>query len=166
MTTLTRIRLRELTLADVGRVLELTRATGVFRAEEIGIAEEVVLEAAREDSAARTDRPYYALGAEVDNRIVGWICWGATPCTEGTWDLYWLAVDPALHGHGVGSALVEAMEQDLRGKARLIVIDTSGRTDYAPTRAFYAARGYHAVARVPDFYAHGDDQVIFSKLLK
>ena len=57
------------------------------------------------------------------------------------------------------------MERRLAGRARLISIDTSGRADYAPTRAFYAARGYVAVARVPDFYAPGDDQVIFTKAL-
>jgi ribosomal protein S18 acetylase RimI-like enzyme len=96
---------------------------------------------------------------------MGWICWGATPCTVGTWDLYWLAVDPAAQGHGVGTALVEAMESRLRGRARLISVDTSGRDDYAPTRRFYLARGYRAVAVVPDFYAPGDDQVIFTKVL-
>jgi ribosomal protein S18 acetylase RimI-like enzyme len=115
--------------------------------------------------APPAELPYYQLGADLDGVLVGWICWGATPCTEGTWDLYWLAVDPAAQGHGVGSALVEEMENRLRGKARLIAVDTSGRPDYTPTRKFYLARGYKAVAIVPDFYAPGDDQVIFTKSL-
>jgi ribosomal protein S18 acetylase RimI-like enzyme len=105
------------------------------------------------------------LGAEIAGSLVGWICWGETPCTERTWDLYWLAVDPAAHGKGVGRALVVEMERRLNGRARLISIDTSGRLDYGPTRAFYAALGYTAVAIVPDFYAPGDDQVIFTKQL-
>ncbi|HEU5154608.1 MAG TPA: GNAT family N-acetyltransferase, partial [Gemmatimonadales bacterium] len=152
----------------VARVVELTRSTGVFRDEEIEIAEEVVLEAVKAVNAARadnSDRPYYALGAEVDGRVVGWICWGATPCTVATWDLYWMAVDSDMHGQGVGTALLEEMENRLSDKARLIVIDTSGRPDYAPTRAFYRARGYQTAAVVRDFYALGDDQVIFSKRL-
>src|SRR5262245_9038625 len=174
MTTLTRVSLRELAAADVARVVELTRNTGVFREEEIAMAEEVVNEAVKTDMADdndrpdrldRPDRPYYALGAEVDGRIVGWICWGATPCTVATWDLYWMAVDPEMHGQGVGTALLEEMENQLRDRARLIVIDTSGRPDYAPTRAFYRARGYQTAAVVRDFYALGDDQVIFSKRL-
>lgn len=171
MTTLTRVRVRELKPTDAGRVVELTRATGVFRDEEIVIAEEVVREAGvageadNSDRPDRPDRPYYALGAELDGRIVGWICWGATPCTVATWDLYWMAVDPTVHGQGIGTALIEEMEQQLRGKARLIVIDTSGRLDYGPTRAFYRARGYQTAAVVRDFYADGDDQVIFSKRL-
>jgi Acetyltransferases len=174
MTTLTRVNLRELTAADVARVVGLTRSTGVFRDEEIAIAEEVVSEAVKgiradmANGADETDgeeRPYYALGAEVDGRVVGWICWGATPCTVATWDLYWMAVDPEMHGQGVGTALLEEMESRLSDKARLIVIDTSGRPDYAPTRAFYRARGYQTAAVVRDFYALGDDQVIFSKRL-
>ena len=174
MTTLTRVNLRELTAADVARVVGLTRSTGVFRDEEIAIAEEVVGEAVkgiradRANGADETDggeRPYYALGAEVDGRVVGWICWGATPCTVATWDLYWMAVDPAHHGAGIGSALLHAMEQRLAGAARLVVVETAGRPDYAPTRAFYEARGYRAVSRIPDFYAPGDDQVVYVKSL-
>ncbi|HSE66370.1 MAG TPA: GNAT family N-acetyltransferase [Gemmatimonadales bacterium] len=165
MTTLTRVSLRELEAADVARVVELTRNTGVFREEEIAIAEEVATEAVKAIRADGAERPYYALGAEVEGRVVGWICWGATPCTVATWDLYWMAVDPDMHGQGVGTALLEEMENRLSDKARLIVIDTSGRPDYAPTRAFYRARGYQTAAVVRDFYALGDDQVIFSKRL-
>ncbi len=51
---------------------------------------------------------YCALGAEHDGRLAGWICWGPTPCTLGTYDLYWMAVDPALHGGGIGTALLRA----------------------------------------------------------
>jgi len=169
MTTLVRPRLRGLTRDDVARVVELTRATGVFRESELEIAEEVVREAVKFAPSTMAPeaehRPYYALGAELDGRLVGWICWGATPCTVGTWDLYWLAVDPAAHGRGVGTALVEAMELALRRRARLIAVNTSGREDYAPTRRFYEARGYTRAAVVKDYYAPGDDQVIYTKYL-
>ncbi len=169
-------RLRDLTSADADRILELTRATGVFREEELAIADEVLhdcVEAAGPSGGVPAlvdptgwpiERPYYGLGADVDGILSGWVCWGRTPCTEGTWDLYWLAVDPATHRGGVARALVDEMERRLRGKARLVTIDTSGRPDYTATRGFYAALGYQAVARVPDFYAPGDDQVIFTKV--
>ena len=74
-----------------------------------------------------------------------------------------MAVDPALHGAGIGTALLDAMERRLAGAARLIVVETAGRADYAPTRAFYEARGYRAAARIPDFYEPGDDQVVYVK---
>lgn len=109
--------------------------------------------------------PYEAMVADVDGRAAGWICWGPTPCTLGTWDLYWMAVDPALQHAGIGTALIREMERRLTGLARLIVVETAGRSDYAGTRAFYEARGYHAVARIPQFYAPDDDQVVYLKYL-
>jgi D-alanine-D-alanine ligase len=151
--------LRQLTAADRGRVEEITRAVERFRDDEIAVALEVFDAALRADS----DGSYLVLGAELDSGLAGWICWGATPCTLGTYDLYWMAVDPELQGCGIGSALLSEMERRLEDVARLIVIETAGRPDYAATRRFYAARGYRPVSTIADFYAPGDDQVVFVK---
>jgi len=155
--TLTLPSLRSLTAADRGRIEEISRAVGIFHPDEILVALEVF------DGAVAGSPDYLALGAEHDGRLVGWICWGPTPCTLGTFDLYWMAVDPALQGGGVGTALLHAMESRLAGLARLIVVETAGRADYAGTRAFYQARGYRVASRIPDFYAPGDDQVVYVK---
>lgn len=152
--------IRALAPADRTRVEAMTRGTGLFRDDEIPVALEVFDGAV---GAATAD--YQAAGAEVDGRLVGWICWGPTPCTLGTFDLYWLVVDPAWQGRGLGGALLAEMERRIAGRARLVVVETAGRPDYAATRAFYAGRGYQAVASIPDFYAPGDDQVTFVKTL-
>jgi GNAT superfamily N-acetyltransferase len=157
--TLVSPHLRHLNAADRGRIEEITRAVGLFREEEILVALEVFDEAIRVPDG----RAYSVLGADVDGRLAGWICWGPTPCTLGTFDLYWIVADPEVHGSGIGTALLVEMERRLGGRARLIVVETAGRLEYRPTRAFYEARGYHAVATVPDFYAPGDDQVVFVK---
>jgi GNAT superfamily N-acetyltransferase len=151
--------LRRLSAADRGRIEEITRAVGLFRKEEIAIALEVFDDAIRIPEGGS----YTALGADLDGRLAGWICWGPTPCTLGTFDLYWMAVEPALQGSGIGTTLLVEMERRLAGRARLVVVETAGRPDYGPTRAFYEARGYHPVATIPDFYAPGDDQVVFVK---
>jgi D-alanine-D-alanine ligase len=160
--TLVTPRLRHLTAADRARIEEITRAVRRFREDEIPVALEVFDAAVRPDS----DGSYAVLGAEQDARLAGWICWGPTPCTLGTYDLYWMAVDPAVQGTGVGTALLSEMERQLAGIARLIIIETAGRSDYAATRAFYQARGYEPVSRIPDFYAPGDDQVVFVKSVR
>ncbi len=149
--------LRELRATDRAEIEAITRATGLFRADEIPVAVEVC------DAAAAGDPSYQAIVAESDGRVAGWLCWGATPCTLGTYDLYWMAVHPALQGAGIGTALIREMEHRLAGLARMIVVETAGREDYAGTRAFYQARGYHAVATIPEFYAPGDDQVVYVK---
>jgi GNAT superfamily N-acetyltransferase len=152
--------LREPVPADRSRIEQLSHAVGNFRTDEILVALEVF------DASCRSDQvDYETVVAEVGDRPVGWICWGPTPCTMGTFDLYWMAVEPAAQGLGIGTALVEEMERRLAGTARLIMIDTSGRADYDATRTFYASRGYAVAAVVPDFYAPGDDQVIFAKRL-
>jgi len=153
------VTLRPLAGRDHAAVEIMTRAVGVFRRDEIPVALEVF-----QAAASRTDT-YEGLAAERDGRLVGWICWGATPCTLGTFDLYWIVVDPSCQGQGIGTLLLQAMEQALAGRARLIVVETAGRADYAPTRAFYLKHRYQAVACIPDFYAPGDDQVTFAKAL-
>jgi GNAT superfamily N-acetyltransferase len=129
----------------------------LFRPDEVPVALEVF------DAAVGGDPSYTAIVAERDGRAAGWACWGPTPCTLGTYDMYWLAVDPAEHGKGIGSRLVAEMERRLAGSARLIVVETAGRPDYQPTRAFYEARGYRRAAMIPDFYAPRDDLVVYVK---
>ncbi len=152
-------RLRDLSPADRGRIESITRAVGVFGDAEIPVALEVF------DAAVAGSPDYAATGAEVEGQLAGWICWGPTPCTAGTYDLYWIAVDPRAHGTGIGTALLTRMERRLTGQGRLIVVETAGRPAYAATRAFYEARGYRRVAVIPEFYAPGDDQVVYTKAL-
>ncbi|MGH7497504.1 MAG: GNAT family N-acetyltransferase [Gemmatimonadales bacterium] len=151
--------LRNLRAADRARLEEITRAVGVFRDNETAVALEVF------DAAVAGSPDYTALAADSDGRLAGWICWGPTPCTVGTFDLYWMAVDPALHGTGIGTALLLEMERRLAGVARLVVAETSGRPDYQATRAFYESRGYHVGGIIREFYAPDDDQIVYVKLL-
>lgn len=150
--------LRPLTAADRTAIERMFRANTIFGPHEVTVALEVF-----DASLIPGQADYESVGIELDGQVVGWICWGPTPCTAGTFDMYWIAVDPSVHGAGLGSNLVAEMERRLAGRARLVVVETGGRREYDATRAFYLARDYEEVARVPDFYAPGDDQVIFVK---
>jgi ribosomal protein S18 acetylase RimI-like enzyme len=143
-----------------GAVEEILRATGVFRPDEIEVALEVL-----DSYFAHPERDYVTLGAFTPGGdLLGYLCYGPTPCTVRTWDLYWIAVSPAARNLGVGSQLLQEVERRLaRDAARLVVIETSSLPAYHPTRAFYRRRGYDEVARVKDFYSDGDDRVIFAK---
>ncbi len=157
--TIVTSHIRNLTGADRERIEAITRSAGLFREDEIQVALEVLDEAV----SGSPRNTYSVLGAEREGSLAGWICWGPTPCTLGTYDLYWMAVHRALQGSGIGTALLGEMERRLAGVARLIVIETAGRAEYAGTRAFYQSRGYTPMSVVPDFYAPGDDQVVFVK---
>jgi GNAT superfamily N-acetyltransferase len=110
---------------------------------------------------------YFFLSAVEDGRLLGFACYGHTPLTDGTYDLYWIAVAAEAKGHGVGRALMAQVEDEVRSLGgRMVKLETSGRPEYEPTRAFYHRIGYTHCATVPDFYAPGDDLVIFSRSLK
>ena len=107
---------------------------------------------------------YEFIGAFEGDRLQGYVCFGTTPSTDRTYDLYWIAVHPDAQRLGVGAALMSEVERLLWSRrARLVVIETSSREDYAPTRRFYAKRGYQETARLRDFYAPGDDRVVLTK---
>ncbi|WP_425082122.1 GNAT family N-acetyltransferase [Ruegeria arenilitoris] len=77
-----------------------------------------------------------------------------------------LAVRPDLQGKRLGAALVKAAEQYLKDKGqRILIVDTSGTDNFALARKFYAQNGYEEEARIRDFWADGDDKIIFRKAL-
>jgi ribosomal protein S18 acetylase RimI-like enzyme len=150
--------LRPVGRAQRARLEQLTRATGRFRPEEVAVALELL------DESVAGDDDYRFLGAYAGDELAGYACWGPTPGTRGTYDLYWIVVDPAWQGRGVGSQLLAALEQQLvAARGRLIVVETSARAEYTPTRAFYERRGYRLVARLAGYYAPGDDLMIYLK---
>lgn len=115
-------------------------------------------------AAQQNSRDYQVLVAVRDGKIVGYVCYGPTPMTDGTFDLYWIASDPMVRGQGVGAALVSAMEGDIRRrKGRLIRVETSAMEAYGPTRGFYAAMQYKEESRFRDFYKPGEDLIVLAK---
>ena len=152
--------LRPVGRAQRARLEQLTRATGFFREEEVATAVELL------DESLAGEDDYRFVGAfdQMAETLVGYACWGPTPGTEGTHDLYWIVVDRERQGAGIGTLLLLEVESRLTEHgARLMVVETSSRTDYAPTRAFYEHRGYTRAATIPGYYAPGDDLVVYTK---
>ena len=148
--------------ADRKWIMTLLAKTEMFRPNEIKVAAEVL-----DDALAKGARGHYqSYTAAMGGRPVGWVCFGPTPCTVGTFDLYWIAVDPDHHGRGVGRALMEHTEALIvRRGGRRVVVETAGRPDYEPTRSFYRRLGYREAATVADFYDVGDDKIVYVKRL-
>jgi ribosomal protein S18 acetylase RimI-like enzyme len=147
---------------DKPALITLLRATPEFKPAEVVVAEEVI------DSylADPAGSGYNTLVAEDGPAISGYVCYGPTPLTEGTWDVYWVAVSAEKQGKGVGGALLTYAEDKIReAGGRLIVIETSSQTSYVKSRRFYSNHGYETIARLPDFYAPGDDKIILQKHL-
>jgi ribosomal protein S18 acetylase RimI-like enzyme len=171
----TAIRLSDLQPSHRSALESIVRATAVFSEPEISVALELFEEVyggqwtvggdpTTENRSPTTD--YEFVGAFIGDRLVGYACYGLTPATDRTYDLYWIAVHPDAQRTGAGAALMAEVERRLEERrARLVIVETSSRDDYEPTRRFYAKRGYGEHARLRDFYAAGDDRVILGKRL-
>jgi D-alanine-D-alanine ligase len=155
-------RLRDMAPEDVEELVALTADTGFFRPDEVAVAREVLEEAARRGAASG----YQVRVAHSGSRLLGYVCFGPTPLTRGTWDIYWLAVAPDWQRRGIGGRLMRRAEEEIaRQGGRLIVLETSSQELYAPTRQFHLALGYRELGRIPDFYDAGDDKVMYGKAL-
>jgi len=148
---------------DGAQIHAITANTTVFNQEEVECVDELweeYLAQGPEHSG------YYFLVEKEDERVLGYACYGPRSLTSGTYDLYWIAVDPTVRRGGVGRGLLAASEQAVRKLGgRLLVLETSGLPTYEPTRKFYLATGYTLEATLKDFYSDGDDLVIFTKRL-
>ncbi len=176
---MTRIFIGDITPKDRPRVRTILDATRLFRDEEIDVAIELfdsVFGASVGVDAAKTEKPvnapassdYFFLGAFTpEDELTGFACYGPTPGTDRTYDLYWIAVDPATQGSGCGTILLNEVERRLKGlNARMVVVETSSRSDYGSSRGFYIQRGYVEAARSRDFYAPADDRITYTKRLQ
>jgi ribosomal protein S18 acetylase RimI-like enzyme len=145
---------------DKDVVMAILKRTKFFRPEELKIAEEVF-----DDSiSGKLEVDYQSFVAREANKTIGWVCFGPTPCTVGTFDIYWLAVDPEHQNSGVGTSLVQyaqAIIKKLNG--RLITVDTSGSPRYLSTCRFYESLGYCKEACLKDFYNVDDDKILYIK---
>jgi len=156
------VRVRLMAKKDKPALMTLLRGLREFKPAEVAVAEEVI------DSylADPAGSGYNTLVAQDGPAITGYICYGPTPLTKGTWDVYWMAVSAEKQGKGVGGALLAYAEDRIKeAEGRLIIIETSSQPDYEKTRRFYSNHGYEAIARLPDFYAPGDDKLILQKRL-
>jgi ribosomal protein S18 acetylase RimI-like enzyme len=146
---------------DKPALMRILRNTPEFKPFEVAVAEEVI------DSYLNDPQSgYFTLVAEDDGEIAGYICYGETPCTVGTWDIYWVAVAGEKRGRGIGKVLSETVETAMKkAGGRMAIIETSSTPLYDNTRNFYLDRGYEIIARIPDFYMPSDDKLILRKKL-
>lgn len=140
--------------------MSILNNTPEFLPFELVVAEELIdayIESPKESGL-------HIMVAEVNGEIAGYVCYGHTPLTESTWDIYWIAVDRNRQGQGIGGSLMKDSENKIRNiGGKLVVVETSSKPNYDKTRRFYIDLHYTEIARIPDFYAPNDDEIIYIK---
>lgn len=147
---------------EASQVVGVARQAQVFTDEEVAAVEEMV-----GDYIAKGDTSHYRfLSHRQDGRVVGFACYGPRSLTQGTFDLFWLAAAPGAQRRGVGRALLWQTEQEIRAAGgRLLIVETSSLPEYEPARRLYESNGYCREAVIKDFYADGDNLVLYTKKL-
>ncbi|HEX7449952.1 MAG TPA: GNAT family N-acetyltransferase [Pirellulales bacterium] len=148
--------------ADQFALIELARHTGVFKPLEIDALEEVL----NDYHATNHAHGHRSITYEDAEQILGFAYYAPAAMTEHAWYLYWIAVSKQTQARGIGGALLRFIEDDIRQRhGRILLIETSSLPHYELTRRFYLKHQYDQVAVLPDYYADGDDMVVFRKRL-
>jgi GNAT superfamily N-acetyltransferase len=155
------IRFREkVRPSDAENVRGIVESSGFFHKGEIEIAVELVTER----MAHGEESGYFFIFAEQRARMVGYTCFGPIAGTLASYDLYWIAVEEGRRRTGIGKDLLRLTEGRIKERGgHRIYIETSSLPHYEPTRSFYERSGYRAEALLKNFYAPGDDKMIFVK---
>lgn len=150
--------IRPATRADVPALRSIIDAVGLFPSE--------LLDAMMADYFANQSGSGHVWLTDDDNGPVGMAYYAPERLTEGTWNLYLIAIHSDRQRQGRGAALLRYVENALRAQGeRILLVETSGLPDFEYQRAFYRLCGYEEEARIRDFYQTGEDKVIFRKTL-
>jgi ribosomal protein S18 acetylase RimI-like enzyme len=148
--------------ADTPILVELARKVGVFKPAELVALREVL----DDYFASQRALGHHAVTLEIEQRVAGFAYYAPAAMTDRTWFVYWIAVEKGTQSRGLGGALLKHLETEIKlAQGRLILIETSGLAHYEPARGFYRKHGYEQASVLADFYADGDDLVVFRKRL-
>ena len=153
---------REIIPSDADSIKKILKSSGFFYNFEIDSGVELALDTI---SRGRHETGMYFLFLEEEGKVIGFSCYGQGECSVSSWIVYWICVDDAYRGKGMGTILLKETEKCIayQPAGEICWIETSARDLYAPTRAFYLRKGYEEVARLKDFYNQGDDKIVYRK---
>ncbi len=157
------LTMRRMVPADRAGLERLLSRIKVFNQEDQSVALELVDFAIQNPWQKEYD---FILALDGPEQLIAYACFGPTPMTDRTFDLYWIAVDPDFAGQGVGKALLKKVEEEISDqKGRMIVIETSSGPEYEATRGFYLRNNYLLAETIKDFFRNGEDRVTYVKTL-
>ncbi|SER50140.1 Acetyltransferase (GNAT) domain-containing protein [Lentzea albida] len=156
------LHVRPLTRADRSAVRDLALINNMFAPEDMTGFDEML---SGYLDATMPEHQWAVAVSEANPAIQGACYWAPEPFADRVWNLYFLAVDPAVHGRGAGSALVDHVVTILTSAgesiARVLIVETSSTDSYRRARHFYLARGFVQEATIREFYGPSDDKIVF-----
>src|SRR5207237_1091158 len=112
--------IRPLVAADRSGVFRILEGAGNFTPEEVATALEL-----GEHSGYLIYVMESQLVGEGSSEVLGYVCFGPTPLTDSTYDLYWIAVDKSKLRGGVGKRLLRFAEEEIvRRGGQMLLVET------------------------------------------
>lgn len=160
--------IRHSKLDDIAAILSIAEAIG-FQLSELEVVNKLLnsyfasgsgCDSLQNSSAER----FWLTISKENDEIIGVAYCEAERMTDQTWNLQLIAIHPDHQGQGHGGELLRYVEETLKAwGGRMLLVETLASFDLA--QAFYRKNGYEEEARIRDFYAAGDDKVVFRKVL-
>ncbi|MGB3402371.1 MAG: GNAT family N-acetyltransferase [Microcoleaceae cyanobacterium] len=148
--------INNVTSEDTAAVIALAEASGLFNSDNI----DQIKQSLADYVSGNNDLWLIA----IDEKPVGVLYCTPEPMAEGTWNILMLLVSPNVQRQGHGQSLISHVEETLASRgAHLVIVETSSIDEFEKARSFYVKCGYSEEARIRNFYAAGDDKVVFSK---
>lgn len=148
---------------DLKKLKIMLKDLNTFSREEVKVA----LEMAEEFLEKGKKSDYNFFTAKNDGKLLGFVCFGPTPLTKHTYDLYWIAVSKDYQRKNLGKLLLEFSEGKIKKRGgKIIIIETSSTSKYEKARRFYLKHGFKKITEIKNFYKNKDNKIIFAKYLK
>lgn len=160
--------IRPSTTDDMTAILAIAEAIG-FQPNELEVVSKLLADYFADgngsDSLQNSNTQRFWLTHDQDNDEITGVAYCETErMTDQTWNLQLIAIHPNHQGQGHGGKLLRYVEETLKARGgRMLLVETLASFDLA--QAFYRKYGYEEEARIRDFYAAGDDKVVFRKVL-
>lgn len=152
--------IRPVSPADSTSLVALSGSSGLFKTEELGVIQEML----DDYHATKVDSGHQILTCDEGGMLIGIAYFCPKEFTDRVWELLMIAVDAPRHRQGIGSQLLQAVENAVRSEnGRLLLIETSDKSSFERTRQFYRKHGYSEVAHIPDYFSDGDGKASFIK---
>ena len=106
----------------------------------------------------------FLVAIDREEKLCGFVSFGDISLTDACYDLYWIVCNPALQNNGIGTKLLDRLEEILKERGiRKLFAETSSQAGYISAHSFYKKRGFKLVTQISDFYKIGDDKLVYVK---
>ncbi len=159
------VKIRPAHAMDIHAIKSIAIESEMFGIEDTGFVDDIV--AGILDHTLHDH--HFVVQESEGGAVVGAAYHAPEPFSDRMWNLYFIAVSPPLQGQGIGGALLDHVERELRHAgpdvAQVLIVETSSTDQYSLTRKFYLKQGYLEEARIRRFYGPDDDKVVYWKLM-